>query len=216
MVARALPGVWEMASPDEAWSARLAGVDGALRRAWDGDVTAVAERPAVLARAALAGCAPEGRALFAAHTARPWPDEPHLVLWQSLTLLREFRGDGHNAALLAAGVDGCAAHALAAATGGAPRDLTQPNRGWTDDEWQAATDRLARRGLLTGDGAATAEGRRLRDEVEAATDRAAAGPWRALGDDRTAELHATLAPLARAVVEAGLMPVPNPMGAPRP
>jgi hypothetical protein len=219
MVARALPAVWDLATPDEVWAARLAGVDGALRRAWGAEAAAVAERPAALARASLAGCPPEGRALFAAHAARPWPDEPHLVLWQALTLLREFRGDGHNAALLAAGVDGCAAHVLAAATGGAPRDLTQPNRGWTDEEWQAAADRLAARGLLGGDdttATATAAGRRLRDDVEAATDRAAAGPWRALGDDRTAELHAALTPLARAVVEAGLMPVPNPMGAPRP
>ena len=218
MVARALPALWAEVTPAAAWEARLAGVDAALRRAWGhGGVAAPAvAEAAAAARDALAGCAAEGRALFAAHLAEPWPDAVHLALWQALTLLREHRGDGHNAALLAAGVDGCAAHVLAAATGGTPRDQTQPYRGWTDDDWAAAGDRLRARGLVDEGGTATAAGRRLRAEVEAATDAAAAGPWRALGPDRTARLRAALTPLARRVVEVGMMPVPNPMGAPRP
>ena len=42
---------------------------------------------------------PEGRPLFAGHVSLPWPDEPHLVLWHAQTLLREYRGDNHIAAL---------------------------------------------------------------------------------------------------------------------
>jgi len=218
MVARALPALWDVVTPAAAWDARLAGVDAALRRAWgDGGVAApeVAEA-AARARDAVAGCTPEGRALFAAHLAVPWPDAPHMVLWQALTLLREHRGDGHNAALLATGVDGCAAHVLAAATGGTPREHTQPHRGWSDDEWDAAAEDLRSRGLVGADGTATSAGHDLKAEVEAATDAAAEGPWRALGPDGTTVLRTSLTPLARRVVEAGLMPVPNPMGAPRP
>ncbi|HEY2997831.1 MAG TPA: hypothetical protein VGJ43_04600 [Acidimicrobiales bacterium] len=216
MVARAVPEVWTMVTPAGAWAARVAGVDAALRAGPGDGLAAAGADLAGLARAAVDGCDPAGRLLFAAHTAMPWPDEPHLVLWQALTLLREFRGDGHNAALLAAGVDGCAAHVLASATGGTARAGLQPHRGWTDDEWDAAADGLAARGLVTGSGVATAAGHALKAAVEDATDRAAARPWRALGPERTRALHDGLAPIARAVVAAGMMPVPNPMGAPMP
>jgi hypothetical protein len=216
MVARAIPEVWTLATPAAAWDARLAGVDRALRDALGDDVVAAAAEPAGWARAALDGCEPAGRALFAAHAAMPWPDEAHLALWQALTLLREFRGDGHNAALLAADVDGCAAHVLAAATGTTARATTQPHRGWTDEDWAAATAALEARGAVDDEGRATAAGRDLKAAIEDATDRAAAGPWRALGEDRAAALHAALVPLARRIVDAGVVPVPNPMGAPRP
>jgi hypothetical protein len=216
MVARAIPEVWTMVTPADAWSARLSGVNRGLRDALGDEVVATAAGPAELARAALEGCDPGGRALFAAHLDLPWPDEPHLALWQALTLLREYRGDGHNLALLAAGVDGCAAHVLAAATGGSPRSLTQPNRGWSDEDWDARVADLAARGLVTPGGEATDAGRALRAEVEDATDRAAAGPWLALGDRRAEDLEAALVPLARRLVDTGPVPVPNPMGAPRP
>ncbi len=216
MVARAIPEVWTMVTPSDAWSARLAGVDRGLRDALGDEVVAAAAGPAELARAALEGCDSGGRALFAAHLDLPWPDEPHMALWHALTLLREYRGDGHNLALLAAGVDGCAAHVLAAATGGSPRSLTQPNRGWSDEDWDIRVADLAARGLVTPDGEATDAGRALHAGVEDATDRAAAGPWRELGDQRAAQLEAALVPLARRLVDTGPVPVPNPMGAPRP
>ena len=38
---------------------------------------------------------PEDRPLYAAHAELDWPDEPQLVLWHAVTLLREYRGDGH-------------------------------------------------------------------------------------------------------------------------
>ena len=45
---------------------------------------------------------------------------------------------------LAAGIDGCQAHVLAGAAGGSPRDVIQPTRGWSDEQWDAA-DRRPRR-----------------------------------------------------------------------
>ena len=79
-----------------------------------------------LARTALDACDVAGRALFAANADLAWPDPPHLALWHTLTLLREHRGDGHNAALVAAGIDGCSAHVLAASAGGAPGMSSNP------------------------------------------------------------------------------------------
>ena len=62
-------------------------------------------RAAALAQRAARAATLEGRPLFAGHAGLPWPDKPHLVLWHAITLLREYRGDGHVAALVEAGLD---------------------------------------------------------------------------------------------------------------
>jgi hypothetical protein len=217
MVARAIPEVWTMASPTQALAARLAGADAALRDALgddagDGDIV-----PTVaLLRRVADGLPLDGRALFAANASLPWPDEPLLALWHGLTLLREHRGDGHNAALLAAGLDGCGAHVLAAAVGGAPREVIQPARGWTDEQWDAAVASLADRGLVHLDGRATAAGRSLHADVERRTDELAATPWRDVDHTVVAVAVATLGRLAGRVADAGVIRVPNPMGLPAP
>jgi hypothetical protein len=216
MVARALPSVWDLAEPAVALEARLAGMDAALRSVVG---EAALPDPAVPATVAtlheVVAAAPiVGRALFAANVALPWPEEPHLALWHGLTCLREHRGDGHNAALVAAGIDGCQAHVLAAAAGGSPREVTQPTRGWTDDEWEAAAAALVERGVLSPDGSITEEGRGLHAHVERVTDERAAEPWAAVGPDRLDAVHDALLPWARAIQAAGTIRQPNPMGLP--
>ena len=217
MVAKALPEVWTMASPEQALAARLAGANAALRDALGphadaADIAATAE----VLRGAVEGLPMVGRALFAANVALPWPESPLLALWHGLTLLREHRGDGHNAALLATGIDGCAAHVLAAAAGGAPRDVTQPARGWTDDDWTVATAALAERGLVDADGRATDAGRELHAGIEHRTDELAIAPWVHLDDDALEVVTTTVARLAGRVAGAGVIRFPNPMGLPAP
>ncbi len=217
MVARAVPEVWTMVTPASALDARLAGAEAALRDALGDDAAApdLATTAAVLRRV-VAEAPVAGRALFGANLSLPWPDDPLLSLWHGLTLLREHRGDGHNAALLANGIDGCGAHVLAAATGGAPRDVTQPARGWSDDDWSAATERLAQRGLVDGAGGATAAGLELHAAVERRTDELAAAPWAAVDDHDIEQLATTLARLAGRIASAGVIRFPNPMGLPAP
>lgn len=206
MVARAIPDAWALASPATITDARLAAIDTALRRLLDKvDVDRDTRDAATLARAAVAGCEPEGRPLFAAHASQPWPDEPHLALWHACTLLREFRGDGHVAALLTEGFDGCSAHVSLALTGAVPEHLLRDNRGWSDEEWAAA-----RRRVEAGDWKAA------RARVEARTDELALAPWRALGDAGCERLHAGMQPLLTQLVEQDAVPFPNPMGAPKP
>jgi hypothetical protein len=217
MVARALPEVWTMASPGDALAARLAGADAALRDvlgddAAAGDLVAVA----ALLRVVVGRASVAGRALFGANVALPWPEEPLLALWHGLTLLREHRGDGHNATLLANGIDGCGAHVLAAAVGGAPRDVTQPARGWTDDDWDAATEALSVRGLVGGEGVATQAGRELHAAIERRTDELAAEPWARVDDASLEQAVTTLARLAGRVAGSGAIRFPNPMGLPAP
>jgi hypothetical protein len=138
------------------------------------------------------------------------------VLWHACTLLREHRGDGHVASLTAAGLDGCEAHVTVTATGAVPRDTLQSNRKWSDEEWAAAEQRLQARGWLDAAGNLTDAGRAGRAEVEARTDTLAEEPWRVLGPERTERLLELLTPMARAINDAGGVPVPNPVGVPAP
>ena len=50
------------------------------------------------------------------------------------------------------------------------REVAQPNRGWTDEEWDAATTRLQDRGWLDEDGTVTDAGRDARRQIEVHTD----------------------------------------------
>ena len=230
MVSRAVPGVWELASPTRALAARQAGAVAAVRRllglaagdAVPSSVSAAADQM-MTAAASLDG---GGRALAAANIALPEPAEPAARLWHAATVLREHRGDGHVAALVAADIDGAEALALRAgvdrAADGAPshvpaswtREQMQPVRGWTDAELDGAEQRLAGRGLLRDDGAATPAGLALHRDIEHATDQAAARPWTGLGLDRTAALAELVRPIALACAAA--VPFPNPVGVPAP
>ncbi|WP_034216049.1 SCO6745 family protein [Actinoplanes subtropicus] len=194
MVDRAFPSVWSRITPPAALEARLAGARAALTELLDG--LAVAEAADALEAAARRVDLP-GRVLAGAYADLPWPEDPVGRLWHAATQLREHRGDGHVAALLTAGVDGCESLVWRVGVdGGRLREVTQPARGWTDEEWDAAVARLAKRGWLTADGTATDPGRVAYAEVEALTDRLAASPWERLDTERCADL---LAPLAERV-----------------
>ncbi|MER6877408.1 hypothetical protein ABT279_45380, partial [Amycolatopsis sp. NPDC000673] len=135
------------------------------------------------------------------------PEQPHLALWHATTLLREHRGDGHVAALTTNGLPGLEALVTHSATAnGTPPDTAKRTRGWSDDEWDAAASRLAADGILGADGALTERGLAFRERVETATNAAAEGPWRHLGEEKTARLEALCAPLSRRVIEAGAIP----------
>jgi hypothetical protein len=207
VVHHALPAVWEATTPAQVLDARLAAVDGSLRRTCGDllDQPGVA-RAAELARRAAEACTAAGRPLFAGHAALPWPDAPHLALWHAVTVLREFRGDGHIACLVESGLEGIDALVLHAASAEVPRAALQGSRQWSDDEWDAAIARLAGRGIVDAGGAFTEEGARLRQSIEDRTDALALGPWRALGEAGCDELRALGRPLSRAVVEHGGLP----------
>lgn len=208
-VARALPDAWDFAPPETALGARLHGSVSALQRVLDGtDVTEAAD----LARRAAESAPPEGRALFAANAALPWPDEPLGVLWHAATLLREHRGDGHVAVLTAAGVAGREANVIHSAGGGAPRDFMTIGRDYDDQEWAANVSHLAERGVLTPDGQLTAEGLAFKADLEERTDRIALAAFAVLDDDEVNRLLALVLPLARAVFAAGDVPPMTALG----
>jgi|SoiMethySBSTD1v2_1073268.scaffolds.fasta_scaffold340375_2 hypothetical protein len=211
-VRRWVPDVWERASPATLLAARS---DAAARslRAISADVDALAGAVGDDLAVALGRSSPAGRSLFAANRDAPLPDDPVGALWQHCTSLREHRGDGHVAALTAAGLDGLEAHVLIALDGGASAEDLQKTRGWTPDDWDAAARRCDERGLVAG-GALTEAGRWLRAEVEATTDRLAAAPFAALTDAERAAMLDALEPVAVAVSRSGIIRYPNPIGLP--
>ena len=73
--------------------------------------------------------------------------------------LREFRGDGHIACLVADDVDGCQALVLHGAMGEVPASILQATRSRTDEEWAAAVASLQDRGWLDAAGELTEVGR---------------------------------------------------------
>ncbi len=212
MVARHVQAAWQIADPAQVLQARLTAVD-AMARAQLGERLGDPRiaKAAALARAAAEAAPLGGRPLAAANADLPWPDEPHLLLWQAITVLREQRGDGHVAALLTAGLDPCEALVSFAAIGAAPAE-TFASRGWTDQEWAAARDRLAARGWVDADGAATDRGRAERDAIERRTDELATGPWEALGQERAAELAELVHPVLEAALLTGLFPAETTLG----
>ena len=208
-VARAVPDAWGFAPPEVALAARLGGSIAALRRML-GDADIGDAVP--LARRAAESAPPEGRALFAANHALPWPDDPVGVLWQAATLLREHRGDGHVAVLTSAGVASREANVLHSATGGAPPEFMSVGRDYDDEEWKANVARLSERGLLTPDGAVTDAGTAFKAELEDRTDGIALCAYAALDDNEVDTLLAALTPLARAVAASGDVPPMTPIG----
>lgn len=209
LVARSIPAAWTLAAPDVLVEARLVAVDAALRRMLGDDVVASAEvaEAAELARRAAEAVTGEGRALTAAHLDLSWPQQPHLVLWHALTLLREHRGDGHIAVLVAAELDGLEALVTYTATGrGFVAPFAMASRGWSEQQWDGAVGALAERGLLDVDGALTEEGAALRKRIESDTDRLAAGPWRHLGDTGAARLGEIGGGLVRSLLAASCFP----------
>ena len=214
LVRDVIPEAWAVATPAAVLAARLEAADAALRRMLGASVDSPEMiRAAGLARRAAERAAQryEGRTLFAAHAGLPWPGSAHLELWHAQTLLREYRGDGHIAALVMHDLDPVEALGLHLATGDLPEAFLKGTRGWPDAAWEAGVDRLVARGLVTrveptdshrATVALTERGVSLREAIETETDRAAVYAYEALSDDECSELRTLARPFSRAVVQA--------------
>ncbi|KAA5831974.1 hypothetical protein F1721_19385 [Saccharopolyspora hirsuta] len=206
-VAKHIPRAWSIASPSAVLDARLRAADAALRRMLgEVDSPAIAEA-AELAREASRACRPEGKPLYAAHADLDWPDEPHLQLWHATTLLREFRGDAHIAALQRAELNGVQALVLHSSTGeGFKPSAARELREWSESQWAEAEQELRERGLIGDDGGTSQAGLALREEIEAETDAMSMAPWRALGESKVEALIDRGRELTRVLLKAGAVP----------
>lgn len=214
MVRRALPDAWSMSTPAACLDARAAASRAALEDV--GVTTSGCEHAAELLAPVLPALDSTGRPLGAANAELPLPDDPLTRVWQLATTLREHRGDGHVAALTSAGVGGPEPHLLQSAAKGLPAEQLRGVRGWTPEDWADAAQRFTERGLLNGE-QLTDAGRELLDAVESTTDDLAwTGGLQALSVNGVDAVIDALQPAVQAVVSSGVIPYPNPMGAPKP
>ncbi len=212
MVARAFPDVWSRTRPEAMLRERLGSAAEALREdAGPVDEDEVAGVVPLLRRVVEA-LDPAGRPLGAANADLPWPHDGVAAVWHAATVLREHRGDGHVAVLTAARLDGCEAQVLRDAADGS-RSLTQPNRGWTDEEWDSAAGRLCSRGLLDPDSQLLEDGARLRECAERRTDELAAPAWAVLSEDEREQVRRALLPIAQRLAGSVVPPL-SPVGVP--
>jgi len=209
-VAKALPTAWQIAGPEAALRARQESAVAALGRygiVADENVCAAAELAGRAARQAPF----DGRPLFSANLALPWPDDPLAALWHATTLLREQRGDGHVAVLAAAGVSGRESNVLHCAAGAVPQEYIKRTRHYDDAEWHTCEHTLVSRGLLGDDGSLTPAGRDLKNHIEVTTDTLALHALDGLDDGDVEALFDALTPIARTVIAGGDMPAVTPM-----
>jgi hypothetical protein len=199
-------GGWAVdgAERDAVLEARLEGTRESLTELLGGPEPDGIERATELLRQAGEGTAPGGRAIHAGLRSLGWPGDPMGDLWRAADLIREHRGDGHNAVWTTSEVDAVEISILFELWRGLPLRSYSPTRGWTDAELDPAVARLEQRGLIDGD-QLTDEGSAVREAIEVATDDGERRVVAALGDDAE-ELFALLRPWATSIVEQGGYP----------
>lgn len=203
-VARHIPHVWDIVTPEAALAARERGSAAALRRILGSlaDSPGLA-RAAELAARAAAGAPTEGRILYAALRTLPVPEEPVARLWHAATLLREHRGDGHIAALVIEGIGGTEAHVLHALSQDMPAEKYGRIHHLPAHQLGAVIDGMRTRGLIDGSGRLSAAGRACKARIEAHTDDLAMPPYEALKPDELDQLITDLEPISAAIEDAG-------------
>jgi hypothetical protein len=210
-VALAIPRVWESASPETFVELRFTVADACIRPLLGDMVDSPQLHEALdLAKTAALNASQhmQGRPLFAAHAAIEWPQQPHVQLWWAQTLLREFRGDGHQTTLLHAGLSGIEALIMFVATEKVDGDALRLTRGWHSAEWRAAIASLQERGLLTSSPIleATDEGQQVRAWIENTTDILALPAYSVLGEAGCLRLAELSTFLNEPIVAADVIP----------
>ena len=199
-VARHVPWVWGKVTPEQAIATRERASAAAVRQR----IGALADSPTVARAADLAtragtGAPTDGRPLYAGHRTIAIPEEPVARLWHAATLLREFRGDGHTAALVVHGISGLESHVLMALTLGMRAEEFGRIQHLPAAQIAGVVDGLRARGLVDAAGGFTDAGRELRQLIETVTDELAAPAYDVLSADELDELIAVLEPIAAAM-----------------
>lgn len=172
---------WTKTDAATIWNARETGVLTQLERILGPDPTG-RQRAEELLLVATDGLAIGPRPLAAG--AMAWEPLAHPLgrIFRLGDFLREFRGDSHNAAWAAAGLTATEIGLLTELYWGLPLRSYSRTRGWSDEQFDDAEERLRSLGAIDAAGAFTANGRALREGIEQATDAQMAPVMDRLGD----------------------------------
>ncbi len=202
-VARHIPKVWCVTTPESAIAARQLGCVRALRRILGDRVDSPAfDRATELLIKSAISAPTEGRPMYAALRAIPIPEDVVARFFHAAAMLREHRGDGHIAALMIEGVGGLEAHVLLALDMDMPADKFGRIHHLPTAQLGAVINAMRERGLIGDDGWISEKGRAVKQRVESLTDDLAAKPYEILTPAELDELMATLDPLATLLVAA--------------
>ena len=216
LVGRAIPDAWKYATPDRILDARLAVAEQMLSNFEshfrDPDQSSDMDLLLEISRS----LPNEGRPLFASLIGLDWERSPHLKIFGAATLLREHRGDTHNAALASYNISGAQSNILQIANRAVSFEVISPNRGWSDQSWTEAMEDLKGRGIITAESTNqqpefTRKGQQIKNSIEDLTDESS-NPWSKIGAQQVQTLTELLAPISDAVKQAGLFPKENPIG----
>jgi len=203
--ARHIPKVWDTTTPEAAYAARQRGCVAALRRILGdlADSPGLAAAADLLVKAAL-GAPTEGRVMYAALRALPVPEEPVDRLWHAANMLREHRGDGHVAALVAERIGGTEAHVLnALASGVYPAETFGRIHHLPKTRLAEVMDGLRGRGIVDATGHLTDAGCATKERIESLTDALAEAPYDGLDERELDELVRLLEPIAARLEAVG-------------
>ena len=191
---------WTRTDAETIRAARADGAVGQLRRLIGDRPDGVGRALELLQRAA-AVLPINGRHLAAGVAALDVPDDHLAAAWHVGDFLREYRGDCHNAAWVAAGLTATDIGILTELSWGMPTRSYSRTRGWTTEEFDQSEHRLRDLGYLDGEGSDTRlslPGRHAREQIEVATDDQMRPALETLGAD-IEELFAILAPWGAAI-----------------
>ena len=189
----------KIASPEAALAARDAGAIAQLERILGRQPEGI-ERVTELLELAGNGLPLPGRPMYAGQQSLALPPQPVGRMWRLGDRLREFRGDAFVAAWTTAGFGGCQIQLLTEILAGFPPRSYTSARGWTAEEMNQAEAELTALGYVA-DGKATEAGRRVRADIEAATDVSCGLMIDHLGDG-IVELASVLSRWGEAVIAA--------------
>lgn len=196
VVVPAVELAWTRTDADTIRVARADGALAQLRRLLSDHPDGTDRALELLARAA-AVLSITGRPMAAGIRSLPVPSDPLAALWHVGDFLREYRGDCHNAAWVAAGLSATDIGLLTELYWGMTLRSYSRSRGWTEEQFDASESRLREMGLLEGPGLSDA-GREFRERLEATTDVQMLPALNVLGDD-AAELCDLLAPWGKTI-----------------
>lgn len=198
---------WTLTDAATICAARDAGAIAQLERVLGAAPAGAARARELLARTC-EPLRPEGRPLYAGVLSQAMPDTDLGAVWRLGDMLREFRGDSHTAAWIGADLDATEIGLLSELYWGLPMRSYSRTRAWTDEQFDAAHDRLQSRGLVDAVGF-TPHGRQVREQIEIDTDRQMDRAMAALGADID-ELLEILLPWGAAVRDAKGYPASGP------